>query len=272
MNLIEAKSLSYSYDNSERLALKEVSHTVAPGELVAVLGRNGSGKTTLACHLNVLLPVQKGELTVAGFDARDEQRVWQIRKSCGMVFQNPDNQFVSSYVEEELAFGMRNFGVSEKSIPERVSAALAEVGLEGFERRAPQLLSGGQKQRVSIAAVLATDPDIMVFDEATSMLDPQGRREVLDTIRKLHESGKTIIMITHYMEEAVMADRIVLLDGGRKIAEGTPREVLTKPELMTEAGLGLPFPVRVYYDLADAGVKLDRIPLTVDELVEEICR
>lgn len=272
MNIIEAKSLRYSYDNSARLALNEVSLTVAPGELVAILGRNGSGKTTFACHLNALLPVQSGELTVTCFDARDEQRIWQIRKSCGMVFQNPDNQFVSSNVEEELAFGMRNFGVSEESISERVSAALAEVGLAGFERRAPQLLSGGQKQRVAIAAVLATDPDIMVFDEATSMLDPQGRSEVLDTIRKLHERGKTIVMISHYIEEAVMADKVVLLDGGRKIAEGSPREVLTQPELMAQAGLSLPFPVRVYYDLAEAGVKLDTIPLTIDELVEEVCR
>lgn len=271
MNIIEAKALTYSYEDSAHCALEEVSLTVSKGELVALIGKNGSGKTTLDCHLNTLLPVQSGELEVAGFDARDERRVWQIRKSCGMVFQNPDNQFVSSCVEEELAFGLRNFGAQEESIAERVKEALDEVGLAGFERRAPQLLSGGQKQRVAIAAVLATDPDIMVFDEATSMLDPQGRREVLDTVSRLHAQGKTIIMITHYIEETIMADRVIVMDAGRKIADGSPREVLTQPELMYEAGLSLPFPVRVYYDLEDAGVKLSKIPLTVDELVEEVC-
>lgn len=274
VEMINAKELVYSYDSegSERRSLDGISLTVKRGELVAVLGRSGCGKTTLARHLNALLPMQGGELTVAGNDARDENRVWQIRKSCGMVFQNPDNQFVSSFVEEDIAFAPRNFGTPEEEIPARVKTALAEVDMAGYERRSPQLLSGGQKQRIAIAGVLAADPDIMVLDEVTAMLDPQGRREVLDTVRRLHESGKTIVMISHYAEETVSADRVVLMHDGRKLAEGTPREILTDRELMHRAGLTTPLAVRAYYDLIDAGVKLDICPLTLEELVDEVCR
>ena len=274
VEMINAKELVYSYDfeGSERRSLDGISLTVNRGELVAVLGRSGCGKTTLARHLNALLPMQGGELTIAGNDARDENRVWQIRKSCGMVFQNPDNQFVSSFVEEDIAFAPRNFGTPEEEIPARVKAALAEVDMAGYERRSPQLLSGGQKQRIAIAGVLAADPDIMVLDEVTAMLDPQGRREVLDTVRRLHESGKTIVMISHYAEETVFADRVVLMHDGRKLAEGTPREILTDRELMHRAGLTTPLAVRAYYDLLDAGVKLDICPLTLEELVDEVCR
>ena len=274
MEMINAKELVYSYDfeGSERRSLDGISLTVQRGELVAVLGHNGCGKTTLARHLNALLPMQGGELTIAGNDARDENRVWQIRKSCGMVFQNPDNQFVSSFVEEDIAFAPRNFGTPEEDIPARVQAALAEVDMAGYERRSPQLLSGGQKQRIAIAGVLAADPDIMVLDEITAMLDPQGRREVLDTVRRLHQSGKTIVMISHYIEEAVFADRVVLVHDGQKLAEGTPREMLTDLELMRRTGLTPPLVVQAYYDLLDAGVKLDICPLTLEELVDEVCR
>ena len=274
MEMINAKELVYAYDEQDgaRRSLDGISLTVDKGELVAVLGHNGCGKTTLARHLNALLPVQEGELTVADCDARDENRVWQIRKSCGMVFQNPDNQFVSSFVEEDIAFGPRNFGADEADIPEKVRSALAAVGMAGFERRSPQLLSGGQKQRIAIAGVLATDPDIMVFDEVTSMLDPQGRQEVLDTIKRLHAAGKTIVMISHYIEEAVFADRVVLVHDGRKLAEGAPRDMLTDLELLRRTGLTPPLSVQVYYDLLDAGVKLDLCPLTIEELVDEICR
>ena len=274
MEMINANELVYAYDEQDgaRRSLDGISLTGDKGELVAVLGHNGCGKTTLARHLNALLPVQEGELTVAGCDARDENRVWQIRKSCGMVFQNPDNQFVSSFVEEDIAFGPRNFGADEADIPEKVRSALAAVGMAGFERRSPQLLSGGQKQRIAIAGVLATDPDIMVFDEVTSMLDPQGRQEVLDTIKRLHAAGKTIVMISHYIEEAVFADRVVLVHDGRKLAEGAPRDMLTDLELLRRTGLTPPLSVQVYYDLLDAGVKLDLCPLTIEELVDEICR
>ena len=274
MEMINAKELVYAYDEQDgaHRSLDGISLTVDKGELVAVLGHNGCGKTTLARHLNALLPVQEGELTIAGCDARDENRVWQIRKSCGMVFQNPDNQFVSSFVEEDIAFGPRNFGADEADIPEKVKSALATVGMAGTERRSPQLLSGGQKQRIAIAGVLATDPDIMVFDEVTSMLDPQGRQEVLDTIKRLHAAGKTIVMISHYIEEAVFADRVVLVHDGRKLAEGAPRDMLTNLELLRRTGLTPPLSVQVYYDLLDAGVRLDQCPLTLEELVDEICR
>ena len=263
---------SYAFAGSMRRSLDGVSLTVKRGELVALLGRNGCGKTTLARHLNALIPVQSGELTVAGLDAKGSANLWKIRRACGMVFQNPDNQFVSSLVEEDIAFGLRNFGTPEKDIPEKVRRALESVGMGGFEKRSPQLLSGGQKQRIAIAGVLALEPDILIFDEATAMLDPEGRREVLDTIDRLHRQGHTILMISHYIEEAVFSDRVLLIHDGRILAQGKPRETLTDPELLRQAGLTPPMPVRAYYDLKAAGIVLSRCPLTVEELVEELCR
>lgn len=263
---------SYAFAGSKRRSLDGVSLTVKRGELVALLGRNGCGKTTLARHLNALIPVQSGELTVAGLDAKGSANLWKIRRACGMVFQNPDNQFVSSLVEEDIAFGLRNFGTPEKDIPEKVRRALESVGMGGFEKRSPQLLSGGQKQRIAIAGVLALEPDILIFDEATAMLDPEGRREVLDTIDRLHRQGHTILMISHYIEEAVFSDRVLLIHDGRILAQGKPRETLTDPELLRQAGLTPPMPVRAYYDLKAAGIVLSRCPLTVEELVEELCR
>ena len=263
---------SYAFAGSKRRSLDGVSLTVKRGELVALLGRNGCGKTTLARHLNALIPVQSGELTVAGLDAKGSANLWKIRRACGMVFQNPDNQFVSSLVEEDIAFGLRNFGTPEKDIPEKVRRALESVGMGGFEKRSPQLLSGGQKQRIAIAGVLALEPDILIFDEATAMLDPEGRREVLDTIDRLHRQGHTILMISHYIEEAVFSDRVLLIHDGRILAQGKPRETLTDPELLRQAGLTPPMPVRSYYDLKAAGIVLSRCPLTVEELVEELCR
>ena len=263
---------SYAFAGSKRRSLDGVSLTVKRGELVALLGRNGCGKTTLARHLNALIPVQSGELTVAGLDAKGSANLWKIRRACGMVFQNPDNQFVSSLVEEDIAFGLRNFGTPEKDIPEKVRRALESVGMGGFEKRSPQLLSGGQKQRIAIAGVLALEPDILIFDEATAMLDPEGRREVLDTIDRLHRQGHTILMISHYIEEAVFSDRVLLIHDGRILAQGKPRETLTDPELLRQAGLTPPMPVRAYHDLKAAGIVLSRCPLTVEELVEELCR
>ncbi len=274
MDAIAAENLihSYAFEGSKHRSLNGVSLTVRQGEMVAVLGHNGCGKTTLARHFNALIPVQSGELSVAGLNAKAEANLWRIRRACGMVFQNPDNQFVSSIVEEDIAFGLRNFGVEENEIPEKVCRALEIVGMSGFEKRSPQLLSGGQKQRLAIAGVLAVDPDIMIFDEVTSMLDPEGRREVLDTIKKLHEHGKTIVMISHYIEEAVFSDRVVLIHDGQILAEGTPQKMLTDLALLKQAGLTPPIPVKVYYDLQAAGIQLSRCPLTVSELVEELCR
>lgn len=272
--LIEGRHISFSYefDGCAVPALKDVSFHIKRGELVAVIGRNGCGKSTLVKHLNALLPLQKGELHVAGIDVRKEQDIWRLRRLCGMVFQNPDNQFVSDVVEEDIAFGLENYGTAENKIGEKVTDALRLVGMEGTERRSPHTLSGGQKQRVALAGILALRPDILVFDEATAMLDPKGRQEVLDIIRQLHEGGSTVIMITHYVEETVSADRILLMNDGAVLADGTPREVLTNRELMCRAGLVPPVPVRLYYDLKDAGIPLSRCPLTNKEFVDEICR
>lgn len=275
MAMIEARELSYSYEGAgaQPRSLDALSLQIEEGELVAILGHNGSGKSTLARHFDALLEIQSGELRVAGLDARCEANVWDIRRAAGMVFQNPENQFVSSLVEEDVAFGLWNYDVPEAEIPERVRAALELVGMEGFEGRAPQLLSGGQKQRVALAGVLALEPDILIFDEATAMLDPEGRREVLSVIRRLHEEKKkTIVLISHYIEEAVFADRVVLMHDGKILAQGTPREMLTDPALLRRTGLTPPMAVSAYYDLMLSGVRLSRCPLTMQELVEEVCR
>lgn len=273
MKAVEAENLTFSYTSPESKdnSLFDVSLTIEKGEFVAVLGKNGSGKTTLARHLNALLPVQSGRLVVAELDASDQSKIWEIRKNCGMIFQNPDNQFVSSLVEEDVAFAPRNFGVPESEIPKRVKAALEMVGLSGFEKRSPQMLSGGQKQRVAIAGVLACNPDIIIFDEATSMLDPEGRWEVLKTIKMLHKMGHTIIMISHYVEEALSADRIVLMKNGKIMANSKPKDVLTDVSLLGDAGLEPPVAVRIYHDLKKWGIVLSEIPLTNEELVGELC-
>lgn len=271
--MIEAKNLTYSYrfEGSQEKALDDFTLTVRPGELVAILGHNGCGKSTFARHCNALIPLQGGDLTVAGLDVRQKSQLWAIRRSCGMVFQNPDNQFVSSLVEEDIAFGLRNFGFPEAEIPGRIAKALDAVGMAGFEQRSPHLLSGGQKQRIAIAGVLAVDPDIMVFDEVTAMLDPEGREEVLSVIRALHEAGRTIVIISHYIEEAVFADRVVLVHDGRILAQGTPREMLTDLDLLARTGLTPPLPVQIWSDLRAAGHPLDRCPLTLEELVDILC-
>ena len=275
MGIIDAVDLvfSYEYEGSQNRAIDGISLDIREGELVALLGRNGCGKTTLAKQINVLLQVQTGELTVAGLDAKAAVNIWKIRKDCGMVFQDPNNQFVSSVVEEDIAFGLENYDTPADEIPAKVREALAIVGMPGFEKRSPQMLSGGQKQRIAIAGVLAVEPDILIFDEATSMLDPEGREEVLATIRKLHEEEhKTILMISHYIEEAVFADRVVLLQAGKLLAEGTPREILTDTALLDQARLKPPQAVRAYHDLKDAGVTLPTPPLTNAELVEALCQ
>ena len=272
--MIDAHDIRFSYDGpGGRRSLNGAQLHVAPGEFVAVLGHNGCGKSTLVKHFNALLPLQHGTLTVDGMDAADPANRWALRRKVGMVFQNPDNQFVSTIVGEDVAFGLENYGVPEAEIPARVAAALATVDMAGYENRATHTLSGGQKQRVALAGVLALSPDILVFDEATAMLDPDGRQEVLHTIHRLHtQQHKTVVMITHYIEEAIGADRVYLIHNGKMIAGGTAREMLTQPELLAAAGLTPPMPVQMYYDLKQAGITLARCPLTLEELAEELCR
>lgn len=276
-DIIEAKNLKYSYPAVEgeqaKEALNGVSLAVKKGDFVAILGHNGSGKSTFAKHINVLLKAKEGTLTVAGFDAAEEKNVWEIRRNAGMVFQNPDNQIVSTIVEEDVAFGPENLGVPQQEIGQRVHEALLAVGMTGFEKRAPHMLSGGQKQRIAIAGVLAMHPDIIVFDEPTAMLDPQGRKEVMDTIKYLNkEEGKTVILITHYMEEASEADWVFVMTDGVVTDEGTPREVFSHKEKLDEAGLMPPLATQVYQDLKEKGIDLGICPVTLEELVDELCR
>ncbi|MEA4854340.1 MAG: energy-coupling factor transporter ATPase [Christensenella sp.] len=281
-NIIDANNLIYSYPApvdeegniaEEKHALDGVSLTVEKGSFVAILGHNGSGKSTFAKHINVLLRAQEGTLFVVGMDANDEKNTWDIRSHAGMVFQNPDNQIVSTIVEEDVAFGPENLGVPREEIIRRVHESLKAVGMAGFEKRAPHMLSGGQKQRIAIAGVLAMHPDIIVFDEPTAMLDPKGRDEVMDSIRYLNrEQGKTIVLITHYMEEAAEADRVFIMNSGKITDEGTPREVFSHKDKLAEAGLLPPLATQVYQELLEQGMDLGKCPVTLTELVEELCR
>ncbi len=270
--IVKGRNISYSYDfNDTNYAIRNVDLSINKGEFVCILGCNGSGKSTLVRHLNALLELQYGELTVAGIDVSRENDIWQLRRICGMVFQNPDNQFVSSVVEEDIAFGLENYEVPRSEIPGKVKGALQHVDMEGYEKRAPSSLSGGQKQRIALAGVLALEPDVIIFDEATAMLDPDGRQEVLEIMHKLHIAGKTIIAITHYVEEAVDADNIILMHEGTVVASGKPQDILTDVQLLSKAKIMPPIPVRAYYDLLSLGIRLSSCPLTNKELAEKIC-
>ncbi len=268
---IAARKVTFSYDDDLPPALQEVTFSVEQGELVAVMGTNGSGKSTLAKELNALLPLQDGELTVLGMDVADEQCHHQLRRNCGIVFQNPDNQFVSSVVEEDVAFGLCNYDVPEEKIEREVHAALAAVDMTEYARRAPYTLSGGQKQRVALAGIMALHPRIVIFDEATSMLDPEGKAEVLKYLKRLRQAGVSVLMITHFAEEAVLADRVLVMKAGQILAQGTPRQVLSDKVLLAEAGLLPPFAVEMYEQLKAQGIVLPRCPLTEEELAEELC-
>ncbi len=274
MAIVEVNDISYSYtgEMSVTPALSGVSLSVEKGAFVAVIGHNGSGKSTFARHINALFLPVSGKVLINGMDTQDEAKVWDIRKCAGMVFQNPDNQLVATIVEEDVAFGPENIGVPSEEIRARVDEALQQVNMIEFKERAPHMLSGGQKQRVAIAGVLAMRPDIIVFDEPTAMLDPEGRAEVLETIRKLNGEGKTILLITHYMEEALLADTVVVMTGGRITKTGTPREVFADEQALKDAGLSAPPHIELYHRLKAKGVELGECPLTIEELVEEICR
>jgi energy-coupling factor transport system ATP-binding protein len=273
MNMITANNISHSYVVSGRKikSLNQVSFNIEQGEFVAIIGKNGCGKSTLAKHINALLPLQEGDLTVAGYLASDKKSIVKLRKNCGMVFQNPDNQFVSSIVEEDIKFGLSNFNLPRDD--KAVSNALALVNMQGVEKRNINTLSGGQKQRVALAGILAIKPKIIIFDEATTMLEPQGRREILDIIYNLHrDTDITFIMISQYVEEVTRADKVIVMDKGCVASYGSTNEILTNKSLLESVGLKAPFTVNLYYDLKCKGLDLGEIPLNNERLVDLLCR
>lgn len=268
--MIEVNHLSHLYvdeNGNDVRALDDVSLTIRRGEFVAIIGTNGSGKSTLAKHFNVLLQPTEGNVTVCGFDTLDDEHIWNIRQHVGMVFQNPDNQIVAAVVEEDVAFGPENLGVPSAEIRKRVDDALAAVNMTEYAEHGPHLLSGGQKQRIAIAGVLAMKPDCIVLDEPTAMLDPKGRLEVLETIHRLNkEEGITIVIITHFMEEAVTADRVVVMKNGIKLQEGTPREIFTQVDTLKDLGLDVPVAAEVASKLIQKGIVIPNDIITNDEL------
>ena len=269
--IVEARGVTHAYV-AGRPDLSGVSLDVESGELVAIVGENGSGKTTLARHLNALVPLQEGRLTVAGLDASDPDLLWELRRSCGMVFQNPENQFVSSVVAEDVAFGPQNFGMGEKDARAAAAEALSAVGLPGFERRDVHALSGGQQQRVALAGVLASGPRLIVLDEATSMIDPRGRDELVRAVmRARSERGATVVWITHDMELAARADRVVVMRAGKVAAVGAPADVLTDAALLEGAGLEPPLAARTWAELERMGEVSGPAPVTVGGLVSALC-
>lgn len=268
--LVVLKDVSFQYESQESLALKQISMEVYEGEWLAIVGHNGSGKSTLARLLNGLQFPKEGLINVAGITLAEET-IWDIRRQIGMVFQNPDNQFVGTTVQDDVAFGLENNGIAVEIMAERVVDALKKVKMESFLDQEPHHLSGGQKQRVAIAGVLALRPSIIILDEATSMLDPRGRAEVIETIMNLQkEENITVISITHDLEEASKADRIIVMNQGQIYREGSPEEIFQMDEELVKLGLDIPFPVKISKKLREKGISLDRHYLTEEELVAEL--
>ena len=276
--MLQTEHLSFTYPAEEGVsapttALEDVSLSIEKGSFVVVLGHNGSGKSTLAKHMNAVLLPSGGTVYVEGMDTKDEALLLEIRRRVGMVFQNPDNQIVANVVEEDVAFAPENLGVPSEEIRQRVDDALAAVGMSEFTRHAPHLLSGGQKQRVAIAGVIAMVPECIVLDEATAMLDPSGRREVLSAIRTLNqERGITVVLITHHMDEAMDADRLLVMNDGRLGMDGTPAEVFTQVDALRAMGLAAPDTVELLYGLRQNGMDVPLTALTVDDCAAAICK
>ena len=265
--------LSYYYEPGAPAALDKVSLQVPRGQFLAVLGHNGSGKSTLAKLLNGLFLPTQGSVTVSGMDTRDDARIWDIRRTAGMVFQNPDNQLVATQVYDDVAFGLENIGIPPEEMPARIDRALEMTGMSQFKQHAPHLLSGGQKQRVAIAGILAMQPEALILDEATAMLDPQGRREVLDTVLRLNrEQGITVVWITHFMEEAARAQRVLVMDHGRIAMDGTPGEIFSQVGRLRELRLDVPPMTRLAHLLQERGIPISSGVLTVDDMVDEVKR
>ena len=274
--MLETKDLMFCYPAEEgreaTAALREVTVGIEKGSFVVVLGHNGSGKSTFAKHMNAVLLPSSGKVYVEGMDTCDEQLLLEIRRRVGMVFQNPDNQIVANVVEEDVAFAPENLGVPSEEIRRKVDDALAAVGMSEFARHAPHLLSGGQKQRIAIAGVIAMEPECIVLDEATAMLDPVGRREVLRTIHRLNrERGITVVLITHHMNEAEDADRVIVMDHGQVAMDGTPRQVFARVAELKKLGLAAPHTVELLAELNESGFLLPLDALTVEECADAIC-
>lgn len=269
--MLELNNVSYRYEGAAQNALSGVTMTIEAGEMLAIVGHNGSGKSTLAKHLNGLLLPTGGNVTIDGMDTKNEDALLAIRQRVGMVFQNPDNQLVTTIVEEDVGFGPENLGVPPKEIRGRVDAALESVGMTAYADKASHTLSGGQKQRIAIAGMLAMQPEVLVLDEATAMLDPEGRREVLEIVKRLHrETGLTVVMITQFMEETLSCDRVVVMGGGKLQFSGTPREVFRRSAELRALGLDVPETVWLRDALIEGGMPLLGDPMTITETADAI--
>jgi energy-coupling factor transport system ATP-binding protein len=273
MNIIEFKNVHYLYSDYEEETIKGIDLSIEKGSFTVVLGRNGSGKSTLAKLTNAILIPTEGEVLINGISTADESKLIDIRSEVGLVFQNPDNQIVANVVEEDVAFAPENLGVPSEEIRDRVTGSLKQVGMYELRKHAPHLLSGGQKQRIAIAGVLAMQPEIIVLDEPTAMLDPQGREDVVNAVTKLcREKGFTVLMITHHMEECIGADRLIVMSDGLIAADGTPASVFSDVEKMESLGLDVPETVRILYDLKKEGFDLPLTSLSTEECAETIIR
>lgn len=279
MNMIEAKNLVFEYirrdeeGNVESIhrAVDEVSLDVKKGDFVAILGHNGSGKSTIAKHINAILLPSEGTLVVNGIDTKEEDRLWDIRQSAGMVFQNPDNQIIASVVEEDVGFGPENMGVQTEEIWKRVEDSLKAVGMYEYRTHSPNKLSGGQKQRVAIAGIMAMRPQCIILDEPTAMLDPNGRKEVIRTIRELNKTEHvTVLLITHYMDEVIEADKVIVMDDGKVVMQGTPKEIFSQVDKLKQYRLDVPQVTELAYELKKEGIPLPDGILTVEEFGNEI--
>ncbi len=276
-NIIELKNLVFEYGEEDetitiKRAVDDVSLVIKKGSFSAIIGRNGSGKSTLAKNINALLLPSSGAVYVKGMDTRDENLIWDIRQSAGMVFQNPDNQLVSSIVEDDVAFGPENLGVDPIEIRKRVDEALAAVDMLDAKKKGPHLLSGGQKQRIAIAGVVAMRPDCIIFDESTAMLDPKGRQEVLKIIDKLNKEGITVVLITHFMDEAAKADYIFVMEDGKVVMEGMPKDIFVRTKELRELCLDVPLAVEISEALRLRGVNIPENLITIEEMVDFVCQ
>jgi energy-coupling factor transport system ATP-binding protein len=277
-NIIELQNLIFEYGQEgdtttiSKRAVDDVTLSIKKGSFTAIIGRNGSGKSTLAKNINALLLPSSGAVYVKGMDTRDGALIWDIRQSAGMVFQNPDNQLVSSIVEDDVAFGPENLGIDPIEIRQRVDEALAAVDMLDAKKKGPHLLSGGQKQRIAIAGVVAMRPDCIIFDESTAMLDPRGRQEVLKIINKLNQEGITVVLITHFMDEAAKADYIFVMDDGKVLMEGIPRDIFSRADELRELCLDVPLPVEISEALRLRGINIPNNLITIEEMVDFICQ